>query len=151
MRPWLFVILLAACEKSSPAPAPDPAPPDHDQIISSVATDSISYAEKLPPILIAFDGDCAAHATRLLALEPLVSSIRSRSADLSPDEVRQVRERMAARKTEVLARLDALLAEHHVTRADVEAKETAVKAACAGDPKVKDAMDRVGLFKKKTP
>lgn len=148
MRPWWFVIVLAACEKSSPAPAPDPAPPDRDQLISGVATDSIAYAEKLPTVLIAFDGDCAAHATRLLVLEPLVSSIRARSADLSVDEVRQVRERMAARKTEVMARLDTLLAEHHVTRADIEAKEAAVRTACANDPKVKDAMDRVGLFKK---
>jgi hypothetical protein len=55
---------------------------------------------------------------------------------------------MAARKTEIFAKLDADLAERHATRADVEAKEAAIKAACANDPQVKAAMDRVGLFKK---
>lgn len=162
MRVWLVLIVLAACSKSSssapepaPAPAPAPAPtpppapaPDRDQLLSSIAVDSITYAEKLPGILLAFDGDCAAHATRLLALEPLVSSIRKRSMDLSVDEVRGVRERMGARKTEVLAKLDADLAEKHATRADVEAKEVAIKTACANDPKVIAAMNRVGLFKK---
>lgn len=148
MRAWLLLIVLAACEKSSPAPAPDPAPPDRDQIMSSLAVDSITYTQKLPGILLAFDGDCAAHATRLLVLEPLVSTIRARWAELSTEEVRGVRERIAARKTEVFAKLDADLAEKHATRADVEAKDAAVKTACANDPKVKDAMDRVGLFKK---
>ncbi len=148
MRVWLLVIGLAACEKSSPAPAPEPVPADRDQLLSAITVDMITYAEHLPAILLAFDGDCAAHATRLLTLEPLVSSIRTRSAELSPDETRRVRERMGARKTEILARLDAQLAEKHATRADVEAKEAAVKTACANDPKATDAMDRVGLFKK---
>jgi hypothetical protein len=146
MRVWLFVIAVAACEKSSPAP--EPVVPDRDQLLSAIAVDSITYMEQLSGILLAFDGDCPAHATRLLVLEPLVSSIRTRSAELSADEVRGVRERMAARKTEVLAKLDAQLAEKHATRADVEAKEAAIKTACANDPKVMDAMDRVGLFKK---
>jgi hypothetical protein len=83
-----------------------------------------------------------------MVLEPLVASIRKRSMDLSADEVRSVRERMGAQKTEVLAKLDADLAAQHATRADVEAKEVAIKTACANDPKVIAAMNRVGLFKK---
>ena len=151
MRAWLLLIVVAACSKSSsePAPAPAAAPaPDRDELVSSLAVDSITYAEKLPGLVLAFDGDCAAHANRLLVLEPLVSSIRKRSMDLTADEVRGVRERMGARKTEILAKLDADLAEKHATRADVEAKEVAIKTACANDPQVKAAMGRVGLFKK---
>ena len=153
MRAWLLLIVVAACSKSSSEPAPAPTPaaapaPDRDELVSSLAVDSITYAEKLPGLVLAFDGDCAAHANRLLGLEPLVSSIRKRSMDLSADEVRGVRERMGARKTEILAKLDADLAEKHATRADVEAKEVAIKTACANDPQVKAAMGRVGLFKK---
>ncbi|MEO7091620.1 MAG: hypothetical protein ABI175_00125 [Polyangiales bacterium] len=149
MHLWMLVIALAACEKSGPAPEPAPAP-EREQIISALTTDTIAYTLQLPAILLAFDGDCAAHATRLLALEPLVSSIRTRSADLSADELRQIKERMGAHKAEIFGKLDAQLAEKHATRADVEAKEAATKTTCGDDPKVKDAMDRVGLYKKKT-
>ena len=151
MRVWLLVIGLAACEKSAPAPAPEPAPPDRDLVLSTLAADMVTYTERLPGILLEFDGDCPAHATRLLTLETLVSSIRTRSGALSPEEMGRVRERIAARKTEIFAKLDAQLAEKHATRADVEAKDAAIKTACANEPKVKDAMDRVGLFTKKAP
>lgn len=137
---WLVLVLLAACART------DPAPPAADKIDGIVA-DTVTYMNQLPAILIAFDGDCAAHATRLLALEPLVASIRARSADVDHDVLR---DRLQARKAETVAKLEEQLKAKGLTRAEVEAKETAVKAACGGDPKLKDAMDRVGLFKKKT-
>jgi len=146
MRTWLLLLALAACKKSSPAS--EPAPTDHDVELSTLAADMVAYTKQLPTILQAFDGDCAAHATRLLTLEPQAQSIRGRAVALSPEDNKSVRARMAARKAEILAEIDADLAAKHLTRADIEAKEAAVKAACDTDPKVKDAMTRVGLFKK---
>lgn len=148
MRAWLLIIALVACEKSKPAPSPEPV--DHDTELSALAADMIAYTKQMPGILQEFAGDCPAHATRLLVLEPLARSIRTRAGALTPDETKSVRERIAARKVEILAQIDADLAAKHLTRADIEAKEAAVKAACDNDPQVKDAMDRVGLFKKKS-
>ncbi len=141
---WLLLVLLAACERSEPAAAPTPAPDDK---VDRIVADTLSYMNQLPAILLAFDGDCGAHAQRLLVLEPLVASIRARSTEVDHD---QLRDRLQAHKAATLAKLDEQLKAKGVTRAEVEAKETTVKAACGEDARVKDAMDRVGLFKKKS-
>ena len=112
MRAWLLLIVVAACSKSSSEPAPAPTPaaapaPDRDELVSSLAVDSITYAEKLPGLLLAFDGDCAAHANRLLMLEPLVSSIRKRSMDLTADEVRDIQDVIVG--TGALAELESVI------------------------------------------
>lgn len=150
MRAWFLVVLLAACEKSEPATAPSPEPParDRDVELSTLAADMIAYTKQMPQILEGFDGNCAKHAERLLVLEPLASSIRARGSTLTPAENKSVRERIAARKAEVFQEIDAALAAKHLTRADIEAKDAAVNAACASDPQVKAAMERVGVFKK---
>ncbi len=139
----VLVVVLVACERSEPAPAPASAPDDK---IDSIVADTLSYMNQLPGILIAFDGDCGAHAKRLLVLEPLVASIRTRSQDVDPA---QLRDRLQAHKSETITRLTEQLKAKGVTHAEVEAKEAAVKSTCGADSRVKDAMDRVGLFKKK--
>lgn len=146
MRLWLLVLALAACGKSAPAPQSDP--PDRDPELSALAAEMIAYTKQLPQILQDFSGDCAAHADRLRSLEPLASSIRARGATLTAEENKSVRQRIGARKQEILREIDAALAAKHLTRADIEAKEAAVVAACADDPEVKAEMARVGLFEK---
>lgn len=148
MRTWLIVFALVGCEKSKPAPEPGPAPESRDAELTALATDMIAYTRKMPKILEDFSGDCAAHAEHLMVLEPLASSIRARAASLSPEENKGVRARIAARKDEILREIDAELAQKHLTRADIEAKDAAVNTACGNDPKVKAAMERVGMFKK---
>lgn len=153
-RAILVLLCLAGCERAEPTVAErrelQPLPVDP---IDSVVADTLTYVDQLPGILIAFDGDCGAHATRLLTLEPLVASIRKRSEELRAsraDADKVLKDRLMTHKTETLGKLDDELRAKGLTRADVEAKERAVKAACDADPRVKDAMDRVGLFKKKT-
>lgn len=151
LRSLLVIGCLSACERAEPTPAaPPPVPADK---LDGIVDDTLTYMDQLPPILLAFDGDCGAHATRLLALEPLVASIRKRSDELlaaNPDSPQQLKDRLMTHKTATLAKLEEQLRAKGMTRADVEAKEREVKTKCAADPRVKDAMDRVGLFKKKT-
>lgn len=148
MRAWLLVFVLAACEKSQRAPEPAPETPDREPELSALAADMIAYTKQMPQILEDFTGDCAKHAERLLSLEPLASAIRARGSTLTPAENKSVRERIAARKAEVFREIDAALAAKHLTRADIEAKDAAVRTACGADPQVKAAMERVGVFKK---
>ncbi len=148
LRTWLIVFAFVGCEKSKPAPEPAPVPDNRDAELTALATDMIAYTRKMPQILEDFTGDCAAHADRLMVLEPLASAIRARASTLTPEENKGVRTRIAARKDEILREIDAELAQKHLTRADIEAKDAAVNAACANDPKVKAAMERVGMFKK---
>jgi hypothetical protein len=144
MRVWLLVIALAACEKRKPAPVS----PDRDLLLSALAADMVAFATQANGIALDFNGDCAAHANQLLTLEPLVASLRTRAADLTAEETRNVGSRIAARKGGILAAIDVQLAERHLTREQGDAKEAQVQAACANDPKVKDAMDRVSIYKK---
>ncbi len=151
LRSLLVIACVSACERAEPTPAATPpAPADK---LDGIVDDTLAYMDQLPPILLAFDGDCGAHAARLLALEPLVSSIRKRSEELlttNPDSPQLLRDRLMTHKSATLAKLEEQLRAKGATRADVEAKERDVKTKCGDDARVKDAMDRVGLFKKKS-
>ena len=151
----LVAAALLGCGKPSPAPVPPPVvatPRPADAATDPLApliADTLAYTDKLMPIMLAFDGNCDAHADRLLVLEPLVTSIRARGEALDDAQRQEMRQRMMAMKDEVLAKVDAQLAALHASRDAVEAKDRAIKAACSDNARVKDAMDRVGVFKKK--
>ena len=98
--------------------------------------------------MMSFDGDCDAYADRLLTLEPLVKSIRA-ITDAHPDVEVQVKGFMKLHKDDVLKKLDAAVKALGTTREAVETKEADAKAKCGDNARVHDAMDRVGVFKKK--
>jgi hypothetical protein len=142
VRTALILIALIACGRSDKPPAADQSPVDQ------LGEQTLEYMEQMPAVLLSFDGDCDAYADRLLTLEPRVKSIRAISAE-HPDAEVQVKGYLKLHKTDVLAKLDAAVKALGTTREAVEAKEADAKAKCGDNARVQDAMDRVGVFKKK--
>ncbi len=163
-RTVLLAIALVACEKSTPAAKPTEgsaadgsgsAVPSLDDIKlrDTIVADTIEYSFKTSPILLAFDGDCSRHADRLLALEPLAKKIRENTMRLMAGRAdhsdTDVKAKLLEHKDEIMAKINDQLAAGHKTIADVEAMDAEIRAKCGDDPKVKDAMERTGVFKRK--
>ncbi len=152
-RCLLLVIALVACERASPAPTPTDSAAAL-KLRDSIVADTIEYGFKTPPILLAFDGDCSAQADRILTLEPLVKRIRHNTLQLligAPDGTEaDLNARFHERQDEVMAKITEQIVASHHTMAEVDAKEAEMSAKCRNDPKVKDAIHRTGVFKKKS-
>ena len=160
--------LLAACgqdaPRTSPATAPTPTPPAvtatadagsaapaPDPTLQRLVDETIDYTYKMVPLVASWDGSCSVQIQRMKQIEPLVQRIRDDTAALGPDANTQLKAALAPHKDEVTAKIEHDLADLHVTRAEVEAKDDAVKAACGNDPEYKAEMDRIGVFKKNKP
>lgn len=165
-RTLLALLALAACEKATPAPAAkpfegsNPGPgsgarsPAAKALIDQIANDCLTYAKAAMPVTMAFDGDCKAQIDRLLTLEPITTKIRVAMTQLlaiDPTGEADLKAELMQHKAATLGEMNGWLESHHVTMADGEAKDKAIRSACGDDPEFRAAMDRVGVFKKKKP
>jgi hypothetical protein len=112
----------------------------------------LDYSDQMVPIVIGFAGDCDATAKRMVALEPLARTIRTQgeAIEANPTARDAFRERMRGAKDGALARIDAQLKAVGATREDMDRKEAEIKKTCAGNPAYLDAVQRVGLKKKRS-
>ena len=106
------------------------------------------YTMAMVPIFVAWDGNCDAQVDRLLTLEPLVKKLRT---NLEKVDEAALRNRMMPHKDEVQKGIEAALAKSGKTVKDLEDTEQQIKTTCGADPKFHDAMDRIGVFKRKAP
>lgn len=162
------VLVLTACDRSSPKPPRSAEPAAFAPAVSVTVHDAgdgsagdavrqrlvgevLEYTYDAVPVIAGWDGSCAAQIQRMKKLEPLVRKIRVDTMALGPDGTSQIKVALLPHKAETMAKLDRQLADLHLTRAQLESKERAMKAACGADPGFKAEMDRIGVFKKKTP
>ncbi len=117
-----------------------------------MVNDMMAYTEKVVPMMLAFDGDCGAQAKRMLELEPLAQKIRAEGEALegSPASQAAFRATMASKKADVMARMKAKLDAAGTTEEAIGKTEKAMNDKCGSDPAFQDAMNRVGLRKKKS-
>lgn len=114
--------------------------------LDEVFSEMRAYTMAMVPIFIGWDGNCDAQVARLLTLEPLVKKLRANIA--SVDEV-ALRNRMMPHKDEIQQGIEAELAKSGKTMKDLEGNELQIKTTCGADPKFHDAMERIGVFKKR--
>ena len=129
----------------------NPAPVD-PTLMDAVIADVMDFTLRMVPVLHGFDGDCGKQAERLLTLEPLVQRIWTQSAaiaEASATGVSQMQRRIREQSTSMVPRIDAELARLHTTREQINEQEKKFGAACANDPRVQDAQERIRLFKKR--
>jgi hypothetical protein len=152
-------IVGAGCSKSKDTAAGSAAPTGSASAahvdtaaVDQLVNDMMAYTDKMLPAMIAFDGDCAAQAQRMLELEPLAQKIRAEGTALESDAASQaaLKAAMAGRRDEVMARMKAKLGAAHTTEDAVNKKEQELKDKCGNDPAFQAAMNRVGLRKKKS-
>ena len=130
---------------------------EREAYIVQMVADSTEYTEQAMLLHLEYKGDCAAFAEKMLALEPLAQSIRGRFVELVSGGADgkalagEVDRRLKARAKEAIARIEATLGKHGKTMADFDKTEAAFKAKCSKHPRVVEVMDRVGVFKRKTP
>jgi hypothetical protein len=161
----LAVLLTAGCSKSKNATEDKPdgsaagsAAPSgsgastNTKVVDAIVTDMMAYTEKVLPMMLAFDGDCAAQAKRMLELEPLAQKIRAQMAAIESDPaaVSAYKAQMMVKGPEVKARMKAKLDAAGTSEADVEKVQKSMEDKCGNDPAFKDAMNHVGLRKKKS-
>lgn len=159
---WIVVCLalVTGCEKDAKDPAKAAAPAgsgsagsaDVDAEIETFVAGMIEYGDKSLPILAKFDGNCGALADQMMALEPLAQSLRALGTRIELDPVRQgkLKARMRDAKDPVTKHYEETLAPYHLSLADLEKKDTEMKAKCAKDPRFIEAQERTGLMKKKS-
>lgn len=154
-----LALVLAACTNnpSKLDKAPEGAPPaggagpgpgtgTDSAALDEVFGEMRDYTMAMVPIFIAWDGNCDAQVDRLLTLEPLVKKLR---ANLEKVDETALRNRMMPHKDEVQQGIEATLAKSGKTVKDLEDTELQIKTKCGADPKFHDAMDRIGVFKRK--
>ncbi len=154
-RPDLAVavmLLAVACSKSSNDPAPPPvekvAPPDPKAIDAMVA-DMVLYTDQTVPLLLAWDGDCAAQAKRMLVLEPFAQKIRAEAAPInsSPAAHTAFKAAMEAKKATVMAAVETKLTAAGSSLQDMSRREREIREHCSSDLAFTEAMNRVGIAK----
>ncbi len=151
MRTALLALVLAACtnnpSKLDNAPA-GAVPGGGSASVDEIFNEMKQYTMDMVPVFTAWDGNCDAQVSRLLTLEPLVTKIR---ANLEHVDENDLRAKMMPHKDEVQKGIEDLLAKSGKTIKDLETAEMDIKQKCGADPKYQDAMDRVGVFKRKAP
>ena len=170
----LMLLALVACEKSATAPAPKPTEPEHTAAtgsgsgssasvgggsgegvdraaVDTMIDDMMAYTDQMLPLLVQWNGDCAAQAKRMMVLEPLALKIRAEGAPLEQDPAKRdaYRAAMAAKKPEVMAQVEKKLSAAGLKSSDLDRIEAEMKTKCANDPAYTEAMNHVGLRKKK--
>ncbi len=144
--PVALALGAVACSKSSSEPASSPG----GNAIDTIVADMTRYTEQTVPVLLAWNGDCAVHAKRLLALEPLALKIRAEQAAIEADPAGRtaLESAMAAKKESVTASLEKTLAAAEMPLKDFIAREREIRIRCKGDPAFVDAVNRIGLATK---
>lgn len=161
MRTALAIVLaFAACKKSSaleakPEPvgtgsAGAPAPAVDSAADVTLRDETLTYTFNMIPLLAAWDGDCTKQIERMKTLEPLVQKIRDDEAAVAPGFDDRIKQYMRDHKAEVVGKIEAQLVAVKVTRPQLEAKETEIKAKCTGQD-FADEMNKIGVMKKKSP
>jgi hypothetical protein len=122
-----------------------------DAAVAAMVADMMAYTEQVVPLMLAFDGDCAAQAKRMLVLEPIATRIRAQGAALESDPARVAafKAAMELKRPELMAQMKAKLGAAGTTEVDVDRKDKDINAKCGSDPAYVDAMQHVGLRKKK--
>ena len=142
----LVAVLAGGCKKTDSCSGSGSA----DAEVEAMVNEMNALSEQMVPLILAFDGDCAAQAKRMLTLEPLGDKLRASVAVLDSDPARQaaVRAQMQRSKAETEAKMKAKLTAAGVTEADVRAKGQDMDTKCGSDPAFQDAMKRAGVRKK---
>lgn len=151
----MLALILAACTNNPSKLDIDPAgaTPAGGLGSGSSALDEVfgemrDYTMQMVPVFLAWDGNCDTQVDRLLTLEPLVKKIRMNIENVDEQALRA---RLMPHKDEVQKGIEAELAKTGKTMKDLEDNEIQIKTKCAAEPKFRDAMDRIGVFKKKMP
>ena len=164
MRTALLVALVLAsgCKKdheAAPAPAPlapatgsAPAPPapSDPAAVDRVTKETLEYTYQMIPLLAGFDGDCDHQIAAMAKLEPLVDKIRADTLAAGPGVDTKIKTYMMEHKQEVVDAINKQLDAAKMSRADLELKDSDVKAKCGSNPKYQAEMNRIGVMKKKT-
>jgi hypothetical protein len=151
------LVLGLGCKKdheAAPVPAPLPAPsapsaPADPAAFERVTKETLDYTYQMIPLLAGFDGDCDHQIAAMAKLEPLVDKIRADSLAAGPDLDVRIKDYMKEHKTEVVDAINKQLDLAKLTRADLELKDSDVKAKCGTLPKYQAEMNRIGVMKKK--
>ncbi len=148
----LVAVLAGGCKKSdtSAASGSGSGSGSADVEVDAMVNEMSEFTERMVPLILAFDGDCAAQAKRMLTLEPLATKLRASVAALDADPARQaaVRAQIAGRKADSDAKMKATLSAAGATDADVTKKGADMDAKCGSDPAFQDALKRAGVRKK---
>jgi hypothetical protein len=131
----------------APAPAPAPANP---AALDRVTKETLEYTYQMIPLLAGFDGNCEHQIAAMAKLEPLVDKIRADTLAAGPDVDARIKAYMMEHKQEVVDAINKQLDLAKLSRADLELKDSDVKAKCGSDPKYQAEMNRIGVMKKKT-
>jgi hypothetical protein len=164
MRIALLVtlVLAVACKKdheAAPVPAPLPAPgsaaepppaPADPAVFERVTKETLEYTYQMIPLLAGFDGDCDHQIAAMTKLEPLVDKIRADTLAAGPDVDVRIKDYMKEHKQELVDAINKQLDLAKLSRADLELKDSDVKAKCGTNPKYQAEMNRIGVMKKKT-
>jgi len=167
MRIALLAALVFAfgCKKdheSAPVPAPLPAPtaqgsaatpapaPSDPAALDRATKEILEYTDQMIPLLAGFDGNCDHQIAAMAKLEPLVDKIRADTVAAGPDVDVKIKQYMQEHKQEVVAGINKQLELAKMSRADLELKDSDVKAKCGSDPKYQAEMNRIGVMKKKS-
>jgi hypothetical protein len=156
------LVFVLACKKdheAAPVPAPLPAPPAapttapaaaDPAAFERVTKETLEYTYQMIPLLAGFDGDCDHQIAAMAKLEPLVDKIRADSLAAGPDLDVRIKSYMTEHKSEVVDAINKQLDLAKLSRADLELKDSDVKAKCGTNPKYQAEMNRIGVMKKKT-
>ncbi len=152
------VVLFVGCKKDhkddpaqqTPVVAPgSAATPPNDPEFLAMTQNILGYTSSMVPVLASFDGDCKAHVQRMLTLEPMALKI-SAYADAHPEFDGQMKAWMMAHRTEVGMKMEQAVIATKLSKLELGKKEADIKAKCASDPAFQDAMNRIGVMKKKS-
>lgn len=138
-----------AAPGSAVAPAPAPAPGD-PAAFERVTKETLEYTYRTIPLLAGFDGNCDHQIAAMAKLEPLVDKIREDTAAAGADVDTRIKSYMMEHKQEVVDAINKQLELAKMSRADLELKDSDVKAKCGTNPKYQAEMNRIGVMKKKT-
>ncbi|MEP6864620.1 MAG: hypothetical protein ABJE66_28625 [Deltaproteobacteria bacterium] len=140
---------LPAPAGSAVAPTPPPTPAD-PAALDRVTKEILEYTYQMIPLLAGFDGNCDHQIAAMTKLEPLVDKIRADTLAAGPDVDFRVRQYMQEHKQDVVDAINKQLELAKMSRADLELKDSDVKAKCGTNPKYQAEMNRIGVMKKKT-
>lgn len=156
------LVFVLGCKKdheAAPVPAPLPPPPTapttapapaDPAAFERVTKETLEYTYQMIPLLAGFDGDCDHQIAAMAKLEPLVDKIRADTLAAGPDVDVRIKSYMMEHKSEVVDAINKQLDLAKLSRADLELKDSDVKAKCGTNPKYQAEMNRIGVMKKKT-
>ena len=118
----------------------------HDTALDDLLDARMSWDVQIALIATDFDGDCAKHATRLVAISPLAQALRDGRAALSSDARAKFDERERARVDKVTAKVDHDLGLVGKTRADVDRGNAQITATCEHDAQFQEILRKAAFI-----